>query len=322
MPIKNNIGTHFLLLCVAIIWGSSWTAGRVLSNGIDSDTPANLGPATAAWLRYAIVVIMFYFWYLCKSMVGDNVRFLPPDQYTWRSMIVLGALAVMIYQLFFMHGMKWTAAGDASLIIPINPVFTVLLAYPMLGQKISKRILFGLLFSIIGVIIIIGWSPNTEIPFDERMLGDLMIIVAALSFAASSIITKITIQEKNEINITATEIVIWYSFIGWLLLSPWMFYEIIGNPLPQPSKTEILMILYLGSFSTVLAYVWFAMGIERIGPTSASSYIFLVPVFGVLTGWALLEENISMSMIIGFTMIVIGVREVQKEDERMNSHSN
>ena len=255
-------------------------------------------------------------------MVGDNVRFLPPDQYTWRSMIVLGALAVMIYQLFFMHGMKWTAAGDASLIIPINPVFTVLLAYPMLGQKISKRILFGLLFSIIGVIIIIGWSPNTEIPFDERILGDLMIIVAALSFAASSIITKITIQEKNEINITATEIVIWYSFIGWLLLSPWMFYEIIGNPLPQPSKTEILMILYLGSFSTVLAYVWFAMGIERIGPTSASSYIFLVPVFGVLTGWALLEENISMSMIIGFTMIVFGVREVQKEDERMNSHSN
>ena len=322
MPIKNNIGTHFLLLCVAIIWGSSWTAGRVLSNGIDSDTPANLGPATAAWLRYAIVVIMFYFWYLCKSMVGDNVRFLPPDQYTWRSMIVLGALAVMIYQLFFMHGMKWTAAGDASLIIPINPVFTVLLAYPMLGQKISKRILFGLLFSIIGVIIIIGWSPNTEIPFDERILGDLMIIVAALSFAASSVITKITIQEKNEINITATEIVIWYSFIGWLLLSPWMFYEIIGNPLPQPSKTEILMILYLGSFSTVLAYVWFAMGIERIGPTSASSYIFLVPVFGVLTGWALLEENISMSMIIGFTMIVIGVREVQKEDKRMNSHSN
>ena len=322
MPIKNNIGTHFLLLCVAIIWGSSWTAGRVLSNGIDSDTPANLGPATAAWLRYAIVVIMFYFWYLCKSMVGDNVRFLPPDQYTWRSMIVLGALAVMIYQLFFMHGMKWTAAGDASLIIPINPVFTVLLAYPMLGQKISKRILFGLLFSIIGVIIIIGWSPNTEIPFHERILGDLMIIVAALSFAASSIITKITIQEKNEINITATEIVIWYSFIGWLLLSPWMFYEIIGNPLPQPSKTEILMILYLGSFSTVLAYVWFAMGIERIGPTSASSYIFLVPVFGVLTGWALLEENISMSMIIGFTMIVIGVREVQKEDKRMNSHSN
>ena len=68
----------------------------------------------------------------------------------------------MAYQLLFMHGMSWTAAGDASLIIPMNPVFTILLAVPMLGQKISARMSVGLLIGISGVAVVVGWSPNSE----------------------------------------------------------------------------------------------------------------------------------------------------------------
>ena len=48
-----------------------------------------------------------------------------------------------------------------------------------------------------------------------------------------------------------------------------------------------------------------------------SSYVFLVPVFGVIGGWALLGENIGASMIVGFILIVVGVREVQKQSERV-----
>ena len=48
-----------------------------------------------------------------------------------------GVLGTMGYQLLFMNGMLWTAAGDGSLIIPLNTVFTVLLAYPMLGQRVT-----------------------------------------------------------------------------------------------------------------------------------------------------------------------------------------
>ena len=72
-------------------------------------------------------------------------------------------------------------------------------------------------------------------------------------------------------------------------------------------------------FSTALTYVWFAMGIDRLGPTTAASYVFLVPVFGILTGWALLDESIGASMLVGFVLIVVGVREVQRESERLRT---
>ena len=80
---------------------------------------------------------------------------------------------------------------------------------------------------------------------------------------------------------------------------------------------EWLTIAYLGIVSTVLSYVLFAKGIEEIGPTAASSYVFLVPVFGVLGGWFLLGEEIGASMLLGFILIVVGVRGVQIESERL-----
>jgi drug/metabolite transporter (DMT)-like permease len=98
-----------------------------------------------------------------------------------------------------------------------------------------------------------------------------------------------------------------------------MLVENWGSALPEPSSSEWLTIAYLGIISTVLSYVLFAKGIELIGPTAASSYVFLVPVFGVLGGWLLLDEEIGASMILGFLLIVAGVTEVQRESKRLTT---
>ena len=313
---EGNLGTHLLLLLVAVIWGTTWAVARFLSYGLDESTGANLGPATAAWLRYLVVVIAFVAW--CWAYRNRNgPRMLPHDSRSWRYTVWLGLLGTMAYQLLFMHGMKWTAAGDASLIIPVNPVFTVLLAAPMLGQKVTKRMAFGLLLGIVGVGAVVGWSPNTDIPFEHRLLGDTMIVLAALAWATNSNLTKIALEEDG-IG-TTEELVIWYSIVGWIMLTPWMLAEIWGSGIPSPNTVELGSIAYLGLFSTVLTYIWFARGIDRIGPTASASYVFLVPIFGVLSGWALLDESIGASMLVGFVLIVMGVREVQMESERLRA---
>ena len=310
----GNLSTHLLLLLVAVIWGTTWAVARFLSYGMDESIKANLGPATAAWLRYLVVVIAFVAW--CWAYRNRNgPRMLPHDSRSWRYTVWLGLLGTMAYQLLFMHGMKWTAAGDASLIIPVNPVFTVLLAAPMLGQKVTKRMAFGLLLGIVGVSVVVGWSPNTDIPFEHRLLGDAMIVLAALAWATNSNLTKMALEEDG-IG-TTEELVIWYSIVGWIMLTPWMLAEIWDTGIPNPNTAEWGSIVYLGLFSTVLTYVWFARGIDRIGPTAAASYVFLVPIFGVLSGWALLDESIGASMLVGFVLIVMGVREVQRESERV-----
>ena len=316
MSYRENLSTHLLLLLVAAVWGSTWAIGRFLSYGIDDANRASMGPATSAWLRYVFAVLAFAAWCWVYRKRGGP-RILPQGRKAWRYTFWMAILGTMGYQLLFMNGMKWTAAGDASLIIPVNPVFTVLLAVPMLGQRLSSRMVLGLVVGLAGVATVVGWSPNTDIPFEHRLIGDVMIGLAALTWAATSNLTKMALSEGTLG--TSLEIVVWYSIVGWALLTPWMLFEVWSSGVPEPSAAEWVSVAYLGLISTVLTYAWFARGIDKIGATAAASYVFLVPVFGVLSGWLMLGESVGVSMLVGFCLIVIGVREVQRESERLSS---
>ena len=309
---ENNIKTHFLMILVAVIWGLSWAIGRILS--------LEIPPMTGAWLRYILTIIIFYIWFLMLKIKGDKVRWFPDSRNTFRSLVIIGFTGVLCYQFFFMYGMYYTAAGDASLIITFNPIFTVILAAPLLGQEISRKMFLGLFCGLIGVGIVTGWSPNTQIDFEDRILGDLLILCASFSWATTTNMTKRLMDGKDGVNnYTSLEIVVWYSLIGTIMMTPFVVYDIWINGLILPTREGWLAIVYLSAFSTVLAYYWFTIGIEKLGATAASSYIFLVPLFGILGGWWLLEENLGYSIIIGFMMILMGVRIVQIESTRLKT---
>ena len=74
----GELGTHLLLLLAAIIWGSTWAAGRFLSYGTDGNSSATLEPATSAWLRYVFAVLVFFIWFLANRSRGV-FRFIPRD---------------------------------------------------------------------------------------------------------------------------------------------------------------------------------------------------------------------------------------------------
>ena len=300
------------MLLVAFIWGLSWAVGRILALG--------LPPMTGAWLRYIVTMVLFYLWFATRALQGKKVNWLPTGRQTWKTLTLIGLTGVLGYQIFFMHGMQFTAAGDASLIITFNPIFTVLLAAPLLGQPISRKMFVGLACGFVGVAVVTGWSPNTDIPFEDRILGDFMILLASLNWAMTTNMTKRMMERrKGEAEASTLEIVVWYSLIGTLMLTPLAAWETWQYGLPQPTMTDWYAILYLGALSTVLAYYWFAMGIEKLGATAASSYVFLVPVFGVLGGVWLLDEKVGWTLIVGFILIVSGVRLVQRESERLRT---
>ena len=308
----SNLKTHLLMLLVAIIWGLSWAIGRMLT--------LELPPMTGAWLRYILTMIIFYLWFGIMAINGKKVRWFPNNKKTIKSLILIGFTGVLCYQFFFMHGMFYTAAGDASLIITFNPIFTVILAAPLLGQPISKKMFLGLFCGVLGVGIVTGWSPNTQIRFEDRIFGDLLILFASLSWATTTNMTKRLMEGKDgENNYSSLEIVVWYSLIGTIMITPFMIYDTWNYGIPKPSEEGWIAILYLGGLSTVIAYYWFTIGIEKLGATAASSYIFLVPVFGILGGWWLLDEQLGYTMIIGFLMILIGVKIVQNESKRLTT---
>lgn len=308
----KQLRVHGLMILVVFSWGMAWAVGRILALG--------LPPMTGAWLRYVLTMVLFYLWFVGRALKGNEVNWLPTGRQTWRTLTLIAITGVLGYQLFFMNGMRFTAAGDASLIITFNPIFTVLLAAPMLGQQITRKMFVGLFCGFIGVAVVTGWSPNTDIPFEDRILGDFMILLASLNWAMTTNNTKRMMEQRNgEQKATTLEIVVWYSLIGTVLLTPFAAWETWQHGIPEPTLTDWYAIIYLAAISTVLAYYWFAIGVEKLGATAAASYIFLMPVFGVLGGVILLNENIGWTLLLGFILIVVGVRVVQRESEALRT---
>jgi len=301
-----SIWTHVKLVIVVAIWGFGWPAGRVVAQTVP--------PFTAGWIRYLIAVTCF----LVFLKASGNWR--TPTKAEWKTLAIIGFFSTFLYQAFFMYGMRFTAAGDASLMITFNPFFTSLLAIIFLGEKMTARWIFGLILGISGIAVLFVYSPNVDIPFDERLLGDILIAGAAGAWACSSILKKkmMTDPAKDaQEPLSPLHLTVWASTVGFGIQTVPFVVEVSQQGISNPEFDAWVGIIFLAVFSTVLSYVWFADGIKKIGAGRASMYVYLVPIFGILSGWLLLDEKLGFSLVISFVLIVAGLLISQyKADER------
>ena len=294
----QNASVHGKLLLVAFIWGIGWVAGRVVAQEIP--------PFTAGWIRYIIAVACF----LTFLKITNQWKLPSKDQ--WYSLAQIGFLSTFVYQAFFMSGLKYTAAGDASLMITFNPLFTALLAIPFLGEKFDTQLGLGVLLAFSGVAVLGWYSPNVDIPNNERLLGDALIGLAALSWAGATILMKKLMSGENALS--PLHLTVWTSAIGLLIQTPFALVEISYVGFEINVSTEAwFWLIFLAIGSTVLSYVWFADGIKIIGAAKASFYVYLVPIFGIFSGFILLDEKLGFSLAISFLLIAGGVYLAQSK---------
>ena len=300
----KNVAIHIKLTIVAAIWGFGWPAGRVVAT--------ELPPIGSAWVRYVMVVIMFL------AYLKWSNQWILPSKTQWKHVAWIGLFSTFVYQAMFMYGMRYTAAGDASLMITFNPLFTAFLAVLLLGERMSWRLFGGLVLAFAGVAVLFLASPNTDIPEMERWIGNAFIAGAAFAWATSTIIMKrvmTDIPEDAEAPLSPLHLTVWSSVIGLLILTPWAGIEALEATWTMPSLEAWTGIIFLAVFSTVLAYVWFADGIRIIGAGPAAFYVYLVPPFGILGGWLLLNEQLGTSLVVAFALIVGGVLLAQSKQK-------
>ncbi len=315
----GGILLHLKLLVVAASWGLAWVAGRELAT--------SLPEAIAAWYRYAITVPLLFIWLYVKERKeqekGEALFVLPQGEMFWK-ITWIAFFSTFLYQLFFMYGVSRTAAGDASVIITFNPAFTALIAIPLLNRRVSPTLVFGLIVGLIGVIIVTGWSPNDDIPLKTRLVGDFFIMCAAASWAVSTNLIKAVLEdETSDWKPSPLAIVAWSSFFGLILLTPLASFDFIAHGSESiPDYNAWLWIFYLAAISTVLAYAWFADGVDEIGATAAATYVYLVPFFGILSGWMILEESIGWSLFAGLALILIGVKVSQQASNEYENYES
>ena len=305
----NNFAIHAKLFLVAVIWGFGWPAGRVVANDIL--------PFTASWLRYVIATVSFL---IFLRLTG---QWMFPNRAEWGRIFLIGFFSTVVYQAFFMFGMQFTAAGDASLMITFNPLFTTILAVIFLGEKMHLNLVIGLIMGVSGVAILFYYSPNVDIPLSDRILGNLLIAGAALSWACNTILMKKAMTSPAKAAqkpLNPLELTVWSSVAGLIILTPIVAVESATKGIIMPSFDGWVGLIFLALFSTVISYVWFADGIVKIGASMSALYVYLVPPFGIIGGYLLLQEKLGISLFFAFILITGGVIIAQRNNSMTSNH--
>ena len=291
--------TNLMMLAVSALWGLAWPVGRILATDL-----VEL-PFTVMFLRYtfALPVLFIWMWYREGHIV--------PKQSDWRPLALMAVTSVFLYQIGYMYGMQRTAASDASLVIGFNPIFVAILSVFVLSHKFSSKGLVGILLSFSGVLMIFVASPNVSIPLEERLIGNSLIMFGAFSYAIYNVMMRRYFLVNGEKGLSSLSLISWVSLIGWIMFIPFVLSESPWNR--SWTTDEWLLIGYLGILSTALSYVFFAIGIEIIGSNRASSFINIVPIFGILSSWLWINEELHWIQFFSFTLIYFGVRMVNTQ---------
>lgn len=198
-------------------------------------------------------------------------------------------------------GTGMTAASRSAVFMNTQPIQVAILAHFLLpGDRLNPRKIAGLTAAFLGVLVIV--MTKTDLPEAASWRrGDLIVLVAALCWAIQTIYAKRLVVRVSPVALTLWQVVICALVTSMLsmILEPWTAWHVTGR--------LALAVLYLAFGVTTAGWGLWIYVLREVDASVASSFLFTVPLFGVLAGWMLLREPVGPSMIGGAILVATGI---------------
>jgi len=306
---KQEIIAYILLIITTIIWGGTWPLGRWLVS--EEVGGATIPPFMIAVIRYFLAVICFFL--ILRFKEGTlNWKFAKKN---WKILALMGLLSVTIYQAGYLIGELLTSASDASIMVATNAVWVVIISSSFLKtERFAWKKIIGSLLAFSAVVIVIGFSPNVNV--ENRILGDIMILLAALAYASYTVISRFFLNKTREnsesYQPSSIWIMTWVSLFGFIITTPIALtispeFLIPVSYLTIPPRVWI-GISYLAFISTIGAYTFYLEGVKRLNASRAAIFQALVPLFGVLFSALFLQEEFDIILYpLALILVILGI---------------
>jgi drug/metabolite transporter (DMT)-like permease len=288
LSIQRHIGPAAALglagLCA--LWGLGQVAIKVGNSGIS--------PIFNAGLRSAGSMILVALWCWFRG-----IRIVQRDQTLWPG--VAAGLLFAIEFLLLYWGLEYTTAARSVVFLNTSPFFVALGAHFVLANdRLTTAKAVGLLAAFSGVAI--AFQDGFHAPTARMLLGDVMALAAAIAWGATTVLIKATKLASIE-----PERTLLYQLVvsAVVLLTASIasgepgFFNVTPLVLGALAYQTIVV-----AFISYIAWFWF---ISHYPASRVSSFIFLTPVFGVLAGALLLNEPISIQLIVALVLIACGI---------------
>ena len=282
--------SRFTIVLAMLFWGASFPA-----------------------MKFSISQMDPYFVVFCRMVLGSIcllplVPHAPRFQYKKGDIWWLLALVLFepcLYFFFEIRALELTTATQAGFIASTLPLMVILGSSLLLKEKIRARSIVGMLVAFAGMTLLTLTSEkNTAAP--NPLLGNTFELLAMGSATGFTLILKHLADRYHPILLTFFQTIAGALFYLFAVFSEHPFKTLFENP------TTLGIILFLGIVVTVLAYIFYISGIQRIPANEAILFVNLIPIFGMLLSMFFLGESIHLIQGAACVLVILGVLVGQK----------
>jgi drug/metabolite transporter (DMT)-like permease len=278
--------TDVLLFTMAVIWAINFSVIKFATESFD--------PVALTGLRVGLAALFL----VAVSFARDRPRLSRRDLLT---LLLLGVLGNGLYQLFFVHGVARTRAGNAALIVGSAPAFIALIARWKGLERVRRLTLVGIGLSLAGVALVIVGSANSS-SGEATLLGSLLVFIGVLCWTGYTILLQPYTKRIDVVKLSAVTMV--GGAIPLLIAST---PALIATDWGAVTLSGWMALLYASVVSMGVAYLFWYRGLRVLGPTRTAVYSNLQPIIALLVAWAFLHETPTTFQAVGTATIMVGV---------------
>ena len=258
-------------------------------------TPGMMPPFAVNVSRVCVALALFWLLLLFKpTKAGIDKKDIP-------RFILCGLCGVGINQIFFIKGASLTSPIHVSLLSLSTPIAITIIAAWLLKESLTMNKILGLLLGISGAATLI-FSRATNATGNDMLLGDLFIILNAISYAFYLVLVRPLMARYSPIHVTR-----WVFLFGALLIVPIGFKDFANTNWSAFQFSHWFSLGFVVFGATFIAYLFIVYGIQKLGASITGTYVYTQPVFATITAMLLFDERLSLVKILAAALIFGGV---------------
>jgi drug/metabolite transporter (DMT)-like permease len=286
--VKKTTKAHLAVLGTNLFFAANYSLVKLIS-------PALVKPFALNVLRVGFSLVLFWsIWAFGKVHVRIARKH-------WGRFVLCSITGIVINQMLFIKGLTLTSTIHASLLILATPLLISVFALVVLKETVTVFKVVGLALGIGGSVLLIS-TKESSVHASNYLLGDLLILLNAISYAVYFILVKPLMQVYSPLQVIRTVFT-----LGFVLMLPLGWQELQQIQWPLFEAKHILALAGVVFTGTFLAYLFTAYGIQNLGAGTTGAYIYTQPVFAVLIATLFLSENLGWVKIIAAALIFTGV---------------
>jgi len=287
--VSAPLGLYAKLVLMAVLWGGQFIAGRTLA--------PLLPDFTAGLMRFLAATVVLVV--LARLREGGLPRL---DRRQLGAMIALGFAGVFFWNACFFAGMERVPAGRGALIMALNPVAIAIGMGLVYGERITALRWLGIAIALAGAATVISHGDLPSLFAGALGAGEAFLFGSVLGWAVYTLIGRRVLGRVSALATTT-----YAALFGTAMLAAAALVEQPWAELAALPPRGWAAIAYLGVLGTVVAFLWYYEGVQKIGASRTAIFINLVPVFGVAFSVILLGEQVAASMLVGGGLVIAGV---------------